>query len=189
MEDRKWEEGLILRPETKKEHRRIRQLVQEAFDPMPFSTGKEWQLVEAIRSSRGYVPELALVAEFDGQIIGHLMVSEVIIHRKSHKIPALILSPVSVLPQYQRQGVGQVLCQKAVEEACKTDYPVMIVIGDPNYYKRFGFRPAVPEGVYLPFGFEEEYLQMMPLQDGALEKVSGAIQFPSWFFDARGELL
>ena len=189
MESRKWENQLTVRPETKEEYETIRHLIQEAFDPMPFSTGKEWQLVEAIRSSNGYIPELALVAELKGEIIGHIMVSEVAIDGKSSMIPALILSPVSVLPQFQRKGIGQVLCRKAVEEASKMDYPVMIVIGDPNYYSRFGFQPAVPEGVYLPFGFEEEYLLMIPLKTGVLEKVSGAIQFPPWFFDAKGELL
>ncbi len=189
MEDRKCKNQLTVRPETKEEYAAIRQLIQEAFDPMPFSAGKEWQLVEAIRTSDGYIPGLALVAELDGKIIGHIMVSEVAIDGKNSMIPALILSPVSVLPQFQRKGIGQVLCRKAVEEASKTDYPVMIVIGDPNYYSRFGFQPAVPQGVYLPFGFEEEYLQLIPLRDGVLEKVSGAIQFPPWFFDARGELL
>lgn len=189
MDNRNLENALNIRPESEKDLTTLRQLIQDAFDPMPFSTGKEWQLVESIRSSDGYVPELALVAEYEGEIVGHIMVSEVAIDSKISMIPALILSPVSVLPRFQRKGVGQALCRKAVEEAKKTDYPVMIVIGDPNYYSRFGFQPAVPQGVYLPFGFEEEYLQMTPLKEGALEKVSGAIQFPPWFFDARGELL
>ncbi|SFH68546.1 Predicted N-acetyltransferase YhbS [Tindallia magadiensis] len=189
MEKGMMEKNLMIRPEGKEDYMAIRQLIQDAFDPMPFSTGKEWQLVESIRASKGYINELALVAELGGKMVGHILVSEIALDGKTSMIPVLILSPVSVLPEFQREGVGQQLCQKAIEEAKKTDYPVMIVIGDPRYYQRFGFRPAFPEGVYLPFGFEEEYLQMMELKENALEKVAGAIQFPPWFFDARGELL
>ncbi|MDW7670279.1 MAG: N-acetyltransferase [Bacillota bacterium] len=181
---------LVVRPEQKTEVPRIREVIQEAFDPMPFSRGKEWELVEKIRQSPGYIPALALSAICDGILVGHSIISLVEIEEKKKKHSALVLGPVSVLPALQRQGIGREMIEIGIEASRRLPLPVMIVVGDPAYYSQFGFELAVPHGIHLPFGFdEEEYLQVLELKPGVLKNVSGVVKYPGTFFDEKGDFL
>lgn len=181
---------LVVRPENKTEVPIIREVIQEAFDPMPFSTGKEWQLVENIRQSEGYIPGLALVAVCDGTIVGHSLISLAEIENKKKKHSILVLGPVSVLPAYQRQGIGQEMIRIGIAAAKRLPLGAMIVVGDPAYYSQFGFQLAVPQGIHLPFGFdEEEYLQVLEIQPGSLKRIKGAVKYPVTFFDEKGDFL
>ncbi len=181
---------LVVRPEHKTEVPVIREVIQEAFDPMPFSTGKEWQLVENIRQSEGYIPGLALVAVCDDTIAGHSLISLAEIEDKKKKHGVLVLGPVSVLPAYQRQGIGQELIRIGVAAAKRLPLGAMIVVGDPAYYSQFGFQRAVPLDIHLPFGFDEEaYLQVMEIQPGSLKRIKGVVKYPVTFFDEKGDFL
>jgi len=181
---------LVVRPEQKADVTRIREVIQEAFDPMVFSTGKEWQLVENIRQSPGYIPALALVAICDGTLVGHTMISLVEIEGKKKKHSALVLGPVSVLPEFQRQGIGREMIQIGITSAKRLPLPAMIVVGDPAYYSGFGFELAVPHEIHMPFGFDEEsYLQVLELTPGALKNVTGTVKYPPTFFDEKGDFL
>ena len=181
---------LVVRPERKADEKRIREVIQEAFDLMPFSTGREWELVEKVRKSPNYIPSLSLVAVCDGVIVGHSMISLVEISGKKKKRDALVLYPVSVIPDLQRQGIGEEMIRIGIESSKRTPLPVMIVVGDPNYYSRFGFERAVPYGIHMPFGFDEEsYLQVLELSPGALERTEGIVTIPPSFFDEKGDLL
>ncbi|MEN1760625.1 N-acetyltransferase [Anoxynatronum sibiricum] len=181
---------LVVRPEDKKEVPVIREVIREAFAPMPFSTGQEWQLVEKIRQSSGYLPSLALVALCDGVLVGQSMISLLEIEDKKKPHNALVLGPVSVLPDFQRRGIGQELIRIGIAAAKRMPLPVMVVVGDLAYYSRFGFEPAVPRSIHMPFGFDEEdYLQVLELKKGALKGVQGVIKFPPSFFDEKGDLL
>lgn len=181
---------LVVRPEHKSEVPIIREVIQEAFDPMPFSTGKEWQLVENIRQSEGYIPGLALVAVCDGTIVGHSLISLAEIEDKKKEHGVLVLGPVSVLPAFQRQGIGQELIRIGIAAAKRLPLGAMIVVGDPAYYSQFGFQLAVPLGIHLPFGFdEEEYLQVMEIQPGSLKRIKGVVKYPPTFYDDKGDFL
>ncbi|SMP54770.1 GNAT family N-acetyltransferase [Anoxynatronum buryatiense] len=181
---------LVVRPENKKEVPVIREVVREAFHPMPFSTGREWKLVEEIRQSPGYLPSLSLVALCDGMLVGHSIISLIEIEDKKKPHNALVLGPVSILPDFQRRGIGQELIRIGIVAAKRMPLPAMVVVGDPAYYSRFGFEPAVPRNIHMPFGFDEEdYLQVLELKKGALKGVQGVIKFPPSFFDEKGDLL
>lgn len=181
---------LVIRPEQKSEVRRIREVIQEAFDPMPFSTGREWELVEKVRQSPGFIPGLALVAVCDGVLAGHTLISLAEIEDKKKKHDILVLGPVSVLPELQRQGIGGEMIRIGIAAAKRLPLPVMIVAGDPGYYSRFGFKMAVPRGIHLPFGFdEEEYLQVLELSPGGLNQVKGVVKHPAPFYDEKGDFL
>lgn len=181
---------LVVRPEKKTEVPIIREVIQEAFDPMPFSTGQEWKLVENIRQSEGYIPGLALVAVCDGTIVGHSLISLAEIEDKKKKHGILVLGPVSVLPAYQRQGIGQELIRIGITAANRLPLGAMIVVGDPAYYSQFGFQLAVPLGIHLPFGFdEEEYLQVLEIQPGSLKRIKGVVKYPPTFFNEKGDFL
>ncbi len=179
---------LVVRPEQKTETPRIREVIQEAFDPMPFSTGKEWELVEKIRQSEGYIPGLALVAVCEGIIAGHLLISLGEIEGKKKKQGVLVLGPVSVLPAFQHQGIGREMIRIGITAAKRLPLGAMIVVGDPAYYGHFGFQLAVPQGIHLPFGFDEdEYLQVLELQPGTLKRLTGVVKYPATFFDEKGD--
>ena len=181
---------LVVRPEQKAEVTRIREIIQEAFDPMPFSTGREWELVEKVRQSESYIPALSLVAVCDGNLVGHSLISLAHIEDKKKKHGTLVLGPVSVLPAYQRQGIGREMIEIGIEAARRLPLPVMIVVGDPVYYSQFGFEMAVPRDIHMPFGFdEEEYLQVLALKPDAFRHVRGVIKYPPVFFDEKGDFL
>jgi putative acetyltransferase len=105
------------------------------------------RLVEAIRSSPGYVPELSLVAEIDGRIVGHVMLSYASL--ESGRV-LLLLSPLGVRPEAQRHGIGRALVTEALRLAEARGEPLVIVEGIPDYYPRFGFEPHERFGIEPP---------------------------------------
>lgn len=132
-----------IRPETPADHDAVDAVVAAAFandgDP-------EVRLVHRIRAGDGYVPELSLVAEDAGEVVGHIMLSYV--RLGPHRV--LQLSPLAVAPSHQRTGVGIALTEAALELAEAGGEPLVLVLGHPEYYPRFGFEPARPLGIDPP---------------------------------------
>jgi putative acetyltransferase len=92
------------------------------------------------------VPQLSLVAERDGELVGHVVCSR----GRIDDAPALGLGPVSVRPDQQRGGVGSALVHAVLGAAQALDEPVVVLLGDPAYYSRFGFGPASALGIAAP---------------------------------------
>lgn len=109
----------------------------------------EPKLVEDIRASAQYVPELALVAEADGIVTGHVMFSYVTL-RGEEEWQVLLLSPLAVWPARQRQGIGQALVRAGIERIEARGEPMIVVEGIPAYYPQFGFRRARDYGLEPP---------------------------------------
>ena len=128
-----------IRPTQTGDRPAVLALVREAFR----GGEAEAALVEAIWSSAGYVPALDLVAERDGRIVGHVLLS----HGDLYGRPALGLAPLAVAPEHQRQGVGSDLVREAIRVADAAGEPLILLLGSPRYYGRFGFEPAGPRGV------------------------------------------
>jgi putative acetyltransferase len=106
--------------------------------------------VERLRSSEGYVPELSLVAEDDGGVIGFIMFSYVSLQRENGDRPVLCLSPLAVQPEQQRRGIGAALVREGVARAEQREEPLVIVEGIPAYYPQFGFERARSYGLEPP---------------------------------------
>lgn len=116
-----------------------------------FGSPAEAQLVEAIRASPEYVPDLALVAELDGRIVGHVMVSGArLVADDGTERPIVMLSPLAVEPERQRTGIGSALVHEVVRRADERGEPFVVLEGDPRYYGRLGFEPASAHGISLP---------------------------------------
>jgi putative acetyltransferase len=113
-----------------------------------FGQPDEARLVEAIRSCDEFVPELTLVAEEDGRIVGHVMFSYSAVEGSDARL--LQLSPLSVAPDRQGEGIGAALTRKALRLADERGEPLVLVLGHPTYYPRFGFRPASTFGLAAP---------------------------------------
>lgn len=106
-----------------------------------FPTSAEADVVEAMRGSDGYI---GLVAEADGEPAGHLVLTPVTLATGSGDRRGLGLAPMAVLPQHQKKGVGGALLRAAIEGARERGEEFIVVLGEPAYYERFGFRRAAP---------------------------------------------
>jgi putative acetyltransferase len=136
---------VIVRAETPDDHAAIRHVVDEAFGDT--ITG---DLVEMIRASDRYVPELSLVAVSGGQTVGHVMSSYVDVVPGRGRVRFLQVGPLAVVPSHQRRGVGGALMQETIRLADERDEPLLLIEGNPKYYGRFGFSRADAVGIEPP---------------------------------------
>lgn len=161
----------MIRPEREADHAAIAALVTAAF-----ASPVEAKLVDDLRASPGYVPELALVAD-EGDVVGHVMFT--VTHVESGRA-VLMLSPLAVRPDRQRRGVGSTLVREGLLRARERDEPVVIVEGDPRYYSRFGFVPASELGLERPHERVPEWaFQALALSGGRAAR--GRVVYPPPF--------
>ncbi|MDQ0709851.1 putative acetyltransferase [Arthrobacter woluwensis] len=168
---------LLIRPETPEDFSAIRTLTAAAFRGAPHaappvdgtSDPGEAALVEWLREDSGYVPELALVAEEDGVVVGHIMTTRGTLDGDgAPPVPALGLGPLSVLPAAQRRGVGAVLLAATVDAAVLLGEPLIALLGAPGYYGRHGWVAAARHGIGSPDPAWGDYFQvrLLPAYDG-----------------------
>ncbi len=133
----------MIRRERHEDEAEIFRVIETAFGDPSVAT-----FAEQIRSSPGYVPELAFVVEEEGEIVAHTMLSHV--RLAGPDVDVLILTPMSVRPDRQRQGVGAALVTAALAAADELGEPLVLCEGVPAYYPRFGFRSATELGLERP---------------------------------------
>lgn len=173
----------IIRQERETDYKTIKKLVEEAFRNVVHSDHNEHLLVERLRKSDDYIDKLSLVAEFNGQIVGHIMLSKLIIESSEERNDSLALAPLSVLPDYQNKGIGSKLIKEALRLAKETGYKSVIVLGDNKYYSMFGFKPASNWKVKAPFEVADEYFMALELEDGGLDGVRGTVAYSKEFLE------
>ena len=167
----------MIRPEQPGDLPAIYALVRDAF-----GREDEANLVERLRASEAYVPELSLVAVEGGAMVGHIMITTLAIASDSGELfPTTILSPLAVAPSRQRRGVGDALTRAAIDRARSAGHMSMILIGHPAYYPRFGFQPASTWGIRLSFPIADEVFMAMELEPGALANSAGIVTLPAAF--------
>lgn len=145
---------MTIRTAVDDDHVSIDLVVRIAFDRVD-----EASLVERIRASAQYVPDLDLVACADDRIVGHVLLSRIWLGERG----VLGLAPLSVLPSYQGRGIGTALVNEALARADAMGEPIVLVLGDPGYYGRFGFELATDWGIDPPPGFPPHAFQAKPL--------------------------
>ena len=134
---------MLIRRETTADIQVIHDVTEAAFAARP---GGEAGLVDALRADPGWIPALSLVAEVDGVVVGHVVCTR----GSVGDAPALGLGPLSVLPAHQRSGVGKALMHTVLGAADALEEPLVVLLGDPAYYSRFGFALASTYGITPP---------------------------------------
>lgn len=171
------ESRLVIRTETPQDYDAVYHLVKEAFATAEHSDGHEQDLVEKLRKSTGFVPELSIIAVLNDQIAGHIMFTEI---KVGHSIQ-LALAPLSVLPEYQRQGIGARLIAEGHKRAKKLGYEYSVLIGHPSYYPKFGYVDAAKFGILAPFELPKGVFMAYKLQPEA-RMINTKVIYPEEFF-------
>lgn len=180
---------ITVRTEEIKDYHRVEEITREAFSyPGRIERGgigspyEHW-MVHELRKRDG-VHELSLVAEADGQLVGHIICSNARIETPDRRIVHVLnFGPISVLPQYQRQGVGKTLIHAMIDTAKNLDYGAIMFFGRPEYYPQFGFIEAAEYGVTDCFGENYPAFMAMELMKGYLTDALGGRYYDSDIYD------
>ncbi len=146
----------------------IRRVVTEAF-----GQPAEADLVDALRDE-GHA-RVSMIAEVDGQVVGHILFSELPINTADGVVPALALAPMAVTPALQRQGVGSQLLRHALVACRDAGHRIVVVLGHPEYYPRFGFSPRLAAQLESPYAGPA--FMAIELAPGALAGVRGRVEY------------
>lgn len=166
---------ITVRPESAEDIRAI-----DVVNLSAFEGEVEAQLVGAIRKSQGFVPQLSLVAEFNGRIVGHVLLSKVRYLLPDLELEILALAPMSVVPSQSHRGIGADLLNTAVQSARALGFPAIVVVGQPEYYLRFGFQPGKRWQIQCVPPVAEEMITAMELVEGGL-RMGGRVVYPAYF--------
>src|SRR5690606_18731790 len=149
-----------------------------AVNASAFGRPGEADLVDVLRESAE--PVVSLVAEENGRIVGHIMLSPVEISGDPD-LRVMGLGPMAVLPERQRAGIGSLLVKSGLEECKKLGCGAVVVLGHPWFYPRFGFVPASRFGLKCEFNVADEVFMALELVPGYLSGVSGTVYYHEAF--------
>ena len=151
---------LIVRRERAGDEPRVHELVNAAFAKGPDEPGTvEADLIEALRTSPAWIPQLSQVAELDGTIVGHVLCTRGTVDGS----PVLALGPLAVDPAHQRSGVGTALMNAALGAGDALGEPLVALLGHLDYYPQFGFVPGTSLGIRPPVAEWGDHFQVRPL--------------------------
>lgn len=167
---------MIIRQEQHSDYPFIHMLIQTAFDGAEHADGNEQDLADALRRSDAYIPELALVAEIGGKPVGHILFTKIRIGSQTQ----LALAPLSVLPSFQRQGIGLALIREGHRRAQALGYGYSVVLGSEKYYPKAGYVPAGNYGITAPFDVPDKNFMACRLTEAA-PSVSGTVRYAKEF--------
>ncbi len=165
---------IVIRHETLADFEAIRKVNLRAFEQ-----SNEGNIVDALRVAGALT--ISLVALHENQIVGHIAFSPVTIESGDGSFTALGLGPMAVLPEHQNEGIGSQLVEAGLKECLRLGHEIVVVIGHPEYYPRFGFVPAGPSGIKWEHEIHEDAFMFVELNVGALAGRTGVVKFHSAF--------
>lgn len=150
----------VIRTERPCDFDEIRTVVKTAFVGAEHTDGDEHNLVDRLRCTEEYIPELSFVAEIKGKIVGYAMFSQINIGMSK----AISLAPLAVLPGFQNHGIGRALIEAGHRKAKEGDYYCSVVLGSPEYYSQSGYLPALSFGIEAPFEVPTQFYMVFPFK-------------------------
>lgn len=173
---------LRLHTETPDDHAAVEALTRDAFWEFGEPSRRichEHLLVHRLRTAEELVPELSIVAEADGRVVGHIVFTRAWVQEPDgtrHEV--LTFGPLTVAPDVQRLGIGRALMTAAFDVARGLGFRAVVIFGHPSYYPRAGFAPAATYGITAVGGVSFDALMALPLVPGGLDGVSGEVHLP-----------
>jgi putative acetyltransferase len=179
--------NMIIRNEKEEDYRVVEELTREAFWNLYVPGCNEHYILHNLRNSRDFIPELDFVAEKEGQIVGNIVYSRGMIKdQQGAEKEVICFGPVSVLPRFQKQGIGSALIIHTINTARAMNYPGIFIYGDPRYYSRFGFRCAEKYDIKTADDKFAVALLALELKRGVLSNMPGRfIETPAFEADAN----
>ncbi len=163
---------VTIRPQQAGDTAAVRHVYEAAFGQID-----EPNLAEALQAE-GF-SRMALVAERASQLVGAILFSDLSIETSSGTVEAIALAPLAVLPSEQRKGIGSELARAGLDACREQGHRIVIVLGDPEYYGRFGFSSELAKALKSPF--PRDAFQAIELVPDALCHVEGAVRYPPPF--------
>ena len=153
-----------------------------------FAHYDEARLVDTLRDAKVFNPELSLVAVHGDRIIGHIMFPPITIESRETSTPAVALCSPRCAPGFPMPGVGAALIEEGLNVCRTLGHRIVIVIGHPGYYPRYGFIRARENGIEAPFTVADDVFMVLALDAGALDGVEGMVKYPAAFDAIVGDM-
>ncbi len=168
--------NLTIRKENINDYRVVEELTREAFWNLNVPGCDEHYLVHILRDHPDFIPEMDFVAEADNRVVGNIMYTgSYVVDETGNRLDTLTFGPLSVLPGYQRQGIGTALINHTKEIAVKNNSKAIIILGHPHNYCKHGFKNSID---YAISSSEGEY----PYGQLVLELDKGVFKGKQWKF-------
>jgi len=168
---------ITIREEQHQDRNAIREVNMQAF-----GQNQEADLIDKIRRSCNDL--ISLVALIKRTIVGHICFSPATIESKVKTIQGMGLAPMSVLPAFQRQGIGTELVRDGIERVKKKGFPFIIVLGHASYYPRFGFEPASHYGIRCEWDVPDSAFMILLLDESQMRESAGLARYLPEFAEA-----
>mgnify|MGYP002767133297 CR=1 FL=1 len=177
------EKEITIRPETESDDRAIENLTREAFWNVYRPGCMEHYVLHCFRTDPAFVPELELVMELDGTLIGHIMYARSeIACSDGRALPIMTFGPISIAPEYKRQGYGKCLLDYSMEKAKEMGAGALAITGNILFYGKSGFVPSKSKGIRYADDPDASYLLIKELTPGFLSGISGTYKDPEGYF-------
>jgi predicted N-acetyltransferase YhbS len=143
---------------------------------LAFGREEEATLVGNLMRDESARPLVSVVAEEQGEVVGHALFTTLHLIGHESDVECMILAPLAVVPTHQNLGIGRQLIEHGCETLMRRGTGLVFVLGDPNYYTRCGFGPAIPHGLHAPYTISpEEAWMVRPLEQHLLGAVKGTV--------------
>jgi len=166
-----------IRTERPQDAATVREVLLQAF-----GRPQEADVVDALRLERADM--LSLVAVVEGHVVGHILFSPAALESKDHTVEGMGLAPLAVVPEHQKKDIGAALVRAGLAQLEKTPCPFVIVLGHPDYYRRFDFEPASRYGIGSEWDVPEDAFMIRMLDEAAMQGISGVARYRPEFAKA-----
>ncbi len=179
-------DNIVIRSEEKGEYRKVENMVRESFWNVYRPGCMEHYVLHQLRKDAAFVPELDLVMEQNGELIGQNMFMRAwIAVDDGREIPIMTMGPICIAPQWKRKGYGKILLDYSLEKAKELGYRALCFEGNIDFYGKSGFREAREFGIRyhgLPEGEDASFFLCKELIPGYLEEITGEYTTPEGYF-------
>ncbi len=166
-----------IQQENTKDLNEIYTLIQTAFKTAQVASGREQDFTNNLRNSDNYIPQLALTAKENNKIVGFVMLTKTQVKTEKGFFDTLLLAPICIDIDFRNKGLGQQLANESFKKAVELGHKSVFLVGNPDYYKKMGFRQTIDFNITNDNGIPPQYVLAKELVKDALKDIKGTILF------------